>query len=79
MMVRRHSRNVPSDEADARPAGTDETIDRALTVRTAGFLAVAFLALAFFGAATAGVLTSVGPYLLGVSALVLALFALGWR
>jgi hypothetical protein len=41
--------------------------------------AVALLAVAFAGAATAGVLTSVGPYLLGISALVGALFALGRR
>ena len=70
---------MPSDEVDARPLGTDETADRALTARTAGVLAVALLVFAFLGAATAGVLASVGPYLLGVSVLVLALFALGWR
>lgn len=48
---------------------------RAVGFATAGGL----LALAFAGATTAGVLDSVGAYLLGVSALVAALFALGRR
>lgn len=70
---------MTSDDADGRPLGTDETTDSVPAARTAGVLAVALLALAFVGAATAGVLPSVGPYLLGVSALVLVLFALNSR
>jgi hypothetical protein len=70
---------VPSDDANGRPLGTDETADRAPAVRAAGALAVALLALAVVGAMTAGILASVGPYLLGVSVLVFVLLALGWR
>lgn len=40
-------------------------------------VAVALLAVAFGGATTAGVLGTVGPYLLGVSVLVAALFVVG--
>lgn len=68
---------MTSDQVDARPVEPDETAGGPPAVRTAGGLAVALLALSFVGAATAGVLGSVGPYLLGVSTLVLALFALG--
>ncbi|WP_168216210.1 hypothetical protein [Halorussus halobius] len=39
-------------------------------------VAVGLLAVAFVGAATAGVLDAVGPYLVGVAALVGALFGL---
>lgn len=48
--------------------------------RPLGFVvATGLLVIAFAGATTAGVLDSVGAYLLGVSALVAALFALGRR
>lgn len=42
-------------------------------------VAGALLAVAFLAAASAGVLTSVGPYLLGVAILLGVLFALGRR
>jgi len=45
--------------------------------RTAGFAAAALLvAVAVAGAATTGTLAAVGPYLLGVSALIASLFVL---
>ena len=46
---------------------------------TAFGVAGALLAVAFLAAVSAGTLASVGPYLLGVSALVGALFAVGRR
>ncbi|USZ69031.1 hypothetical protein NGM10_04660 [Halorussus salilacus] len=46
---------------------------------TAGFAAAALLvAAAFVGAATVGTLSTVGPYLLGISGLVAALFLVGF-
>ncbi|WP_276300474.1 hypothetical protein [Halorussus lipolyticus] len=69
---------MSSNETDARPVGTDDAA-RADGARTAGTLAAALLVLAFVGAATAGVLQSVGPYLLGVSALAGVLLALSRR
>jgi hypothetical protein len=47
-------------------------------VRTAGFATSAVLVgVAFAGAAVAGTLSAVGPYLLGISGLIAALFAAG--
>ncbi|WP_135826556.1 hypothetical protein [Halorussus ruber] len=70
---------MPSNEADARPVGTDADSGDAPEVRTAGALAAALLALAFVGAATTGVLGMVGPYLLGISALAGGLLVLSRR
>jgi len=58
---------VDSDERD------DDRTERP----PVGFgLAAGLVAVAFVGAATAGVLDAVGPYLVGVAALVAALFGL---
>lgn len=66
---------MPRDEKRLTVTLTNRDRDRPPAFAVAG----ALLAVSFVGAAAAGVLASVAPYLLGVSALVGALFALGRR
>lgn len=73
------SQDVTSDAAAVQRSEDEERREDGTTWTALAAVSVVLLAVAFLGAATAGVLDAVGPYLLGVSALVLALFAFGRR